>query len=137
MKNRFKAFLLILMLISVMGICSAQKVQFNISPAQLKPGEKGVLKATIIIQDSDKKQSYDPAEGENGYLTLKVIGSYPQLNFQPTIYPEPDKKTDGIWEYYGKFTLKKPFLVKADTKPGKLSIKVELQYGLCHKSSGF
>ena len=137
MKNRFKAFLLILMLISVMGICSAQKVQFNISPAQLHPGEKGVLQATLIIQDSDKKQSYDPSEGENGYLTLKVIGSYPQLNFESTKYPEPDKITDGIWEYYGKFTLKKPFVVKADAKPGKLSIKVELQYGLCHKSSGF
>ncbi|HOR30325.1 MAG TPA: cytochrome c biogenesis protein CcdA, partial [Candidatus Syntrophosphaera thermopropionivorans] len=114
-----------------------QKVQFNISPAQLHPGEKGVLQATLIIQDSDKKQSYDPSEGENGYLTLKVIGSYPQLNFESTKYPEPDKITDGIWEYYGKFTLKKPFVVKADARPGKLSIKVELQYGLCHKSSGF
>lgn len=137
MQNRNRILMLIFLLMVVAGICSAQKVQFNISPAQLQPGEKGVLQATLIIQDSDKKQSYDPSEGENGYLTLKVIGSYPQLNFESTKYPEPDKITDGIWEYYGKFTLKKPFVVKADAKPGKLSIKVELQYGLCHKSSGF
>ena len=137
MQNRNRILMLIFLMIVATGICSAQKVQFNISPAQLHPGEKGVLQATLIIQDSDKKQSYDPSEGENGYLTLKVIGSYPQLNFESTKYPEPDKITDGIWEYYGKFTLKKPFVVKADAKPGKLSIKVELQYGLCHKSSGF
>ena len=137
MQNRNRILMLIFLMIVAAGICSAQKVQFNISPAQLHPGEKGVLQATLIIQDSDKKQSYDPSEGENGYLTLKVIGSYPQLNFESTKYPGPDKITDGIWEYYGKFTLKKPFVVKADAKPGKLSIKVELQYGLCHKSSGF
>jgi len=137
MQNRNRILMLIFLMIVAAGICSAQKVQFNISPAQLQPGGKGVLQATLIIQDSDKKQSYDPSEGENGYLTLKVIGSYPQLNFESTKYPEPDKITDGIWEYYGKFTLKKPFVVKADAKPGKLSIKVELQYGLCHKSSGF
>ena len=82
MQNRNRILMLIVLLIVATGICSAQKVQFNISPAHLQPGEKGVLQATLIIQDSDKKQSYDPSEGENGYLTLKVIGSYPQLNFE-------------------------------------------------------
>ena len=91
MQNRNRILMLIFLMIVATGICSAQKVQFNISPAQLHPGEKGVLQATLIIQDSDKKQSYDPSEGENGYLTLKVIGSYPQLNFESTKYPEPDK----------------------------------------------
>ncbi|MCB5258580.1 MAG: hypothetical protein LHW47_05425, partial [Candidatus Cloacimonetes bacterium] len=109
MQTRNKILLLFFLLVIVASICSAQKVQFSINPNQLKPGDKGILKATVIIQDSDKKQSYDPSEGENGYLTLQIIGSYPQLNFESTIYPEPDKITDGIWEYYGEFTLSKPF----------------------------
>jgi thiol:disulfide interchange protein DsbD len=127
---------ILLMLVSVM-LLSAQNVRFSISPKQLKPGEKGFLTATLTIKDADKKQSYDPAEGEDGYLYLKEAGTYPQLRFGKTVYPKASHENEGIWEYYNTLTLKRPITVSANAKPGKVSIKAVMSFGLCSKSSGY
>jgi len=69
-------FLLVLMVGSTL-LLTAQGVKFSVSPNQLKPGDKGVLRATLTISDPEKKQSYDPAEGEDGYLYLVQVGDFP------------------------------------------------------------
>lgn len=130
--------LILLVLISISALLlSAQSVKFSVSPSQLKPGDKGVLRATLTISDPEKKQSYDPAEGEDGYLYLLQLGDYPQLTFGKTVYPAPNNKKEGIWEYYKTLTLSRPFTVNKPAKPGKLTLKASMTYGLCHKTSGF
>jgi len=115
----------------------AQSVKFSVSPAKLKPGEKGVLKATLTIADPEKKQNYDPAYGEDDYFNLVPDGNYPNLKFGKTQYPAPTQKTEGIWEYHKSVTLSKPFTLDKNAKPGKLDLKATMTYGLCHKTSGF
>lgn len=129
-------FLLVLMVGSTL-LLTAQGVKFSVSPNQLKPGDKGVLRATLTISDPEKKQSYDPAEGEDGYLYLVQVGDYPQLTFSKTQYPRPTKEKDGIWEYYKSLTLSRPFTVSKTAKPGKLKLRASMTFGLCHLTSGF
>lgn len=118
-------------------LLSAQSVKFSVSPSQLKPGDKGVLRATLTITDAEKKQSYDPAEGEDGYLYLIETGEYPQLKFGKTSYPAPNHKNGEVWEYYKSLTLSRPFTVSKTAQPGPLNLKASLSYNLCHKTSGF
>jgi len=119
-------------------LLSAQSVKFSVSPAQLKPGDKGVLRATLTITDPEKKQSYTPAEGEEGYLYLVETGEYPQLKFGKTSYPAPNhKNSDGIWEYYKSLTLSRPFTVSKTAKPGPITINASMSFNLCNKTSGF
>lgn len=134
--NSKTLILLVLMSVSAL-LLGAQGVKFSVSPTQLKPGEKGVLRATLSIADSEKKQSYDPAEGEDGYLYLILAAKYPQLIFGKTQYPQPDSKSDGLWEYHKTLTLSRPFTVSKTAKPGKLTLNATMSYGLCHKTSGF
>jgi len=119
-------------------LLSAQSVKFSVSPAQLKPGDKGVLRATLTITDPEKKQSYTPAEGEEGYLYLVETGEYPQLKFGKTSYPAPNhKNSDGIWEYYKSLTLSRSFTVSKTAKPGPITINASMSFNLCNKTSGF
>lgn len=119
-------------------LLSAQSVKFSVSPTQLKPGDKGVLRATLTITDPEKKQSYTPAEGEEGYLYLVETGEYPQLKFGKTSYPAPNhKNSDGIWEYYKSLTLSRPFTVSKTAKPGPITINASMSFNLCNKTSGF
>lgn len=118
-------------------LLSAQSVSFSVSPSTLRPGEKGILKATLSFpRDLQKKQSYDPKEGEGGYFYLN--GEGPGLVFGATRYPSADHVSEeGIWEYYGPVTLSRPFTVKPGAQPGKVAIKAAMSYGLCSKTSGF
>jgi thiol:disulfide interchange protein DsbD len=119
-------------------LLSAQSVKFSVSPTQLKPGDKGVLRATLTITDPEKKQSYTPAEGEEGYLYLVETGEYPQLKFGKTSYPAPNhKNSDGIWEYYKSLTLSRSFTVSKTAKPGPITINASMSFNLCNKTSGF
>ncbi|MDD4224619.1 MAG: cytochrome c biogenesis protein CcdA [Candidatus Cloacimonetes bacterium] len=129
-------FLMALMAVSAL-LLSAQSVKFSVSPSKLKPGDKAVLRATLTIADPEKKQSYDPADGQEGYLYLIEVGDYPQLSFGDTRYPKPSHENEGIWEYYKSLTLSRPFTVSKTAKPGKLTITAAMSYGLCHKTSGF
>jgi len=130
-------FLVALLAVSAL-LLSAQSVKFSVSPAQLKPGDKGVLRATLTITDPEKKQSYTPAEGEEGYLYLVETGEYPQLKFGKTSYPAPNhKNSDGIWEYYKSLTLSRPFTVSKTAKPGPITINASISFNLCNKTSGF
>ncbi|NLH93233.1 MAG: DUF255 domain-containing protein [Candidatus Cloacimonetes bacterium] len=130
-------FLVALLAVSAL-LLSAQSVKFSVSPAQLKPGDKGVLRATLTITDPEKKQSYTPAEGEEGYLYLVETGEYPQLKFGKTSYPAPNhKNSDGIWEYYKSLTLSRPFTVSKTAKPGPITINASMSFNLCNKTSGF
>ena len=130
-------FLVALLAVSAL-LLSAQSVKFSVSPTQLKPGDKGVLRATLTITDPEKKQSYTPAEGEEGYLYLVETGEYPQLKFGKTSYPAPNhKNSDGIWEYYKSLTLSRPFTVSKTAKPGPITINASISFNLCNKTSGF
>ncbi len=137
MRLKPKTLLLLVLMLGSALLLTAQGVKFSVSPNQLKPGDKGVLRATLTISDPDKKQSYDPAEGEDGYLYLIQVGDYPQLTFGKTQYPRPSKEKDGIWEYYKSLTLSRPFTVSKTAKPGKLNLKASMTFGLCHLTSGF
>ena len=130
-------FLVALLAVSAL-LLSAQSVKFSVSPTQLKPGDKGVLRATLTITDPEKKQSYTPAEGEEGYLYLVETGEYPQLKFGKTSYPAPNhKNSDGIWEYYKSLTLSRSFTVSKTAKPGPITINASISFNLCNKTSGF
>jgi len=130
-------FLVALLAVSAL-LLSAQSVKFSVSPTQLKPGDKGVLRATLTITDPEKKQSYTPAEGEEGYLYLVETGEYPQLKFGKTSYPAPNhKNSDGIWEYYKSLTLSRSFTVSKTAKPGPITINASMSFNLCNKTSGF
>ncbi len=137
MRASGKLSVLIIILAVAASLLAGQNVSFSVSPAQLKPGDKGVLSATLSIpKELNKKQSYDPSEGEGSYLY--VSGTAPGLAFGSTQYPPADHvSSDGIWEYYGPLTLRLPFTVNADAKPGRISIQTAMGYGLCHKSNGF
>ena len=130
-------FLVALLAVSAL-LLSAQSVKYSVSPTQLKPGDKGVLRATLTITDPEKKQSYTPAEGEEGYLYLVETGEYPQLKFGKTSYPAPNHmNSDGIWEYYKSLTLSRPFTVSKTAKPGPITINASMSFNLCNKTSGF
>lgn len=136
MRLNFKTlFLLALMTVAAL-LLGAQNVTFSVSPNKLKPGERGVLKATLTISDPDKKQSYDPADGEEGDLYLRPAGNHPQLTFGATQYPAPHSEAYGFWEYHDRFTLSKPFTVSKTASPGRLNLSAEMSFGLCSISQG-
>ncbi|MBW6513854.1 MAG: thioredoxin family protein [Candidatus Syntrophosphaera sp.] len=132
-----KTLLLLVLMTAAVALLTAQSVKFSVSPTQLRPGEKGTLRATLTIPpELEKKQSYDPGEGEGSYLY--VTGEHPDLSFGSTQYPKADHVSEaGIWEYYGPLILSLPFTVKANASPGVIKIQTAMSYGLCHKVSGF
>lgn len=104
-----------------------ESVSFAITPKTLKPGERGSISVTLNIP-SGKHQSHDPSDPAYFYLEA----SHPSLNFGKVIYPKAHKVVSATqWDYHGKVTLRLPFTVKADAKPGKIEIKALLAYNLC------
>ncbi len=105
----------------------AQTVKFNLAQNNLKPGDKGVLKATLSIPEG-QKQSFNPQEPEYFYLEA----SHPDLKFGKVIYPKATKVvSDTEWQYHPSVTLSLPFTVNANAKPGDKQIKALLSYNLC------
>lgn len=137
MRSKFKTLIFLALALALVLPAFGQSVRFSVSPAKLKPGEKGVLKATLTITDSEKKQNYDPADGEDPYFTLEADGNYPNLKFGKVQYPSPTQKVDGVWEYHKSVTLSKPFTLAKNAKPGKVDLKATMTFGLCDKTTGF
>lgn len=120
-------YLLLALLLIAAPLLAAQNVKFAINPAALKPGEKGVITATLSIPDG-KHQSHDPSDPAYFYLEA----SHPSLSFGKVIFPKAHKViSDTQWDYHGSVTLKLPFTVKPAAKPGKIEIPALLAYNLC------
>ncbi|MDP3113330.1 MAG: thioredoxin family protein [Candidatus Cloacimonadaceae bacterium] len=135
MRSHAKMLMIMIALALAGMLPGTQSVKFSLDKASLKPGEKGILRATLSIPEG-KKQSHDPKDLESSYFYL--IGENSSLSFGKHQYPKPDKiSEDGFWEYYKSLTLTLPFTVKAIAKAGKTEIKAEMSYGLCHAISGF
>ena len=135
MSSTVKHTLLCALLLLVLATAAGQTLRFSVSPSELKPGDKGMLRATVSFPDS-MKQSYDPSEGESPYFFLS--GDSPALSFGKLSYPKPTKvSSDGFWVYHNSVTLSLPFTVKANAKPGKVAVNATFGYNLCHKTTGF
>jgi len=108
----------------------AQNINFLLSPDVLKPGEKGVIKATLTIPEG-KKQTVNPKNPEYFYLEA----NHPDLSFGKVEYPKPTNiVSDEEWNYHPKVTLTLPFTVKQTAKAGNKQVEVLLSYNLCYES---
>ncbi len=108
----------------------AQSVKFSVEPASLKPGDKGIIKATLTIPEG-QKQSFNPQEPE--YFFLQA--SHPELSIGKLTYPKPTKVvSDEEWNYHPTVTLSLPFSVKSTAKPGQKQVKALMGYNLCYES---
>ncbi|MBP7310395.1 MAG: thioredoxin family protein [Candidatus Cloacimonetes bacterium] len=126
----YKLLLLIVIAMLFAGSLLSQSVSFSISPGELKPGEKGTIKATLTIPE-DQKQSVNPQEPEYFYLQA----SHPELSFGKVSYPKPTKAVSAEeWNYYPKVTLSLPFTVKSNARPGAKTITALMGYNLCYES---
>ncbi len=126
--KKTRTFLMLLALLWLAGgLFATAKVTLSLSAPELKPGDKGFVRAEMIIPPG-MHQSYIPGEEDYFYLKAAAVG----LSFGKTAYPEPAVRTDeGEWQYTGKITLKLPFTVKADAKGGKLAVQAEMGYNIC------
>lgn len=121
--------LILILLLSALSLV-AQTVTFSISAKELRPGDKGEIRATLEIP-SDRKQSVDPADPVYFYLEAE----HPELDFGSGSLPRPTKVvSEQEWIYYPKVTLTLPFTVKANAKPGKQSLTALMSYNLCYDS---
>ncbi len=128
--NRGYKLLLALCLIMLIQPFFAQTVKFLLSPDVLKPGEKGVIKATLTIPEG-KKQTVNPKNPEYFYLEA----SHPDLSFGKVEYPKPTNIISAEeWNYHPKVTLTLPFTVKQTAKAGNKQVEVLLSYNLCYES---
>ena len=122
--------LLMLCLVVFIQPIIAQSVKFSLSPEVLKPGEKGVIKATLIIPEG-KKQTVNPKDPEYFYLEA----DHPDLILGKVIYPKPTQVvSEEEWNYHPKVTLTLPFTVKQSAKAGNKQIDVLLSYNLCYET---
>jgi len=127
-KVAFKSLAVLLILMLAMGLSAIAGVKFSVSPDSLKPGEKGTIKAVMTIPEK-MHQSYFPGDEEYFYLKAEATG----LSFGKTVYPAPQKKEEGDeWIYESKVTLSLPFTVKSNAPSGKINIKSEMGYNICH-----
>ncbi|MCB5287158.1 MAG: thioredoxin family protein [Candidatus Cloacimonetes bacterium] len=127
---RLKRGALILILLLVALSLVAQTVTFSISKQALRPGDKGEIRATLLIP-SDRKQSVDPADPAYFYLEA----AHPDLEFGAGKLPQPTKViSEHEWLYYPKVTLTLPFTVKGKANAGKKSVSTLLSYNLCYES---
>ncbi len=125
MRLQTRTLLLIILLILSAALLGAQNVVFSITPAALRPGEKGVIKAMLSIPEEMKQSRED-----DDYFYLSAEHS--SLSFGKTQYPPPTKTSeDGIPEYHKSVTLSLPFTVKTTARPGRITIDTEMAYGLC------
>ena len=86
MRPETRKLILLTLMLSMVVMLVAQNVTFSVSPSSLKPGDKGVLKATLSIP-SGKHQTYNPQSPD--FPVLEV--SHPDLIFAPTYYPKAQK----------------------------------------------
>ncbi|HNX36853.1 MAG TPA: thioredoxin family protein [Candidatus Cloacimonadota bacterium] len=127
MRPETRKLILLTLMLSMVVMLVAQNVTFSVSPSSLKPGDKGVLKATLSIP-SGKHQTYNPQSPD--FPVLEV--SHPDLIFAPTYYPKAQKTVSAEeWVYSSSLTLSRSFTVKASAKPGTLSLKPVFTYQMC------
>jgi thiol:disulfide interchange protein len=108
----------------------AQTVKFTLDKSSLKPGEKGILRATLSIPEG-QKQSFNPQEPEYFYLEAQ----HPDLKFAKVVYPKATKVvSEEEWQYHPQVTLSLPFTVNTTAKAGTKQIKALLSYNLCYDS---
>lgn len=125
-----KILLLVLIALLSLSALHAQSVKFSLSANNLKPGERGMLRATLSIPQG-QKQSFDPNEPEYFYLEA----SHPEISFGKLVYPKATKVvSDTEWQYYPQVTLSLPFEVKSTASAGEKQIKALLAYNLCFDS---
>ncbi|MCB5266090.1 MAG: thioredoxin family protein [Candidatus Cloacimonetes bacterium] len=121
--------LILILLLSTLSLV-AQTVTFSISKPALRPGDKGEIRATLVIP-ADRKQSVDPADPAYFYLEA----AHPDLEFGAGSLPKPSKViSEHEWLYYPKVTLTLPFTVKGKANAGKKSITALMSYNLCYES---
>lgn len=125
-----KYILLIWIAMLLIGLLPAQSVKFSITPGELKPGDKGVIKATLSIPEG-QKQTVNPKDPE--YFYLQATNA--DLSFGKVVYPKPTKAvSDEEWLYHPTVTLTLPFTVKSTAKPGLKTISALMGYNLCYES---
>ncbi len=130
MRNSHKLLMMIGMILLLGLPLFSQSVKFSLQPQTLKPGEKGILKATLTIPEG-QKQSVNPKDPEYFYLEANC----PDLNFGKVTYPQPTKVvSDEEWNYHPSVTLSLPFTVKTTAQPGTKQVKALLSYNLCYES---
>lgn len=118
-----KITLLMLLLMSVVGLLSAQEaeVSFNLD----QNGENGVVRAVFVIPEG-LHQSY---EIDDEYAQFYLYSETPGLEFGELIYPETEGKQSGeIVEYHGTISLALPFIIKDQSVQ---EIDLEYSYQLC------
>ncbi len=121
------SFILAVLLIAAFSLSAVATVTFKVAPDSLKPGEKGVVTAKMVIP-ATMHQTYVP--GENDFFYMTAASS--NLEFGKTVYPAPKSKgKDGEWIYEDKLFLTLPFTVKANAKAGKTPISLEMGYNIC------
>jgi len=121
------AVLLALCVLLFVTDLSGQMISFEVSPQRLHVGDKGTLSATLRIP-AKKHQYHDPLDPF--YFDLEA--SHPDLSFEPTVYPQPDKiSAEGLWDYTGEVVLTRAFTVIGDSSPGNILIKPVLLYSFC------
>ncbi|MDD2229986.1 MAG: cytochrome c biogenesis protein CcdA [Candidatus Cloacimonetes bacterium] len=130
MRIKYKLLLLLALVIFVTGSLAAQSVKYTLAESNLKPGDKGVLRATLTIPEG-QKQSFNPKDPEYFYLEA----AHPDLSFGKVSYPKATKVVSAEeWHYQPQVTLSLPFTVKANAKPGEKQIKATIYYNLCFES---
>ena len=130
MRISHKRLLLLALVIFITGSLAAQSVKFVLSDNNLKPGDKGILRATLSIPEG-QKQSFNPKDPEYFYLEA----SHPELSFGKVSYPKATKVVSDVeWHYHPQVTLSLPYTVKANAKPGEKQIKATMYYNLCYDS---
>ncbi len=121
-----KVCLALLLLFLTLGLVEAQTnvVKAVIEPAKLKAGEKGVLKVTIAIPDSQH------AGLQEDYLYV-TVDSISGIVWEKTVYPQGDKTPEGVTTYKKSVTLEKTFTIDNSFKEGKVDLKVRTGYQFC------
>jgi thiol:disulfide interchange protein DsbD len=128
MRPQNRALVLFFLLMSLSLI--AQTVTFSISEKNLKPGDRGFIRATLEIP-ADRKQSVDP--NDNPYFVLEA--EHPDLEIATLTLPKPTKVvSETEWQYYPRVTLSLPFRVRANARPGEKSVRALMSYNLCYES---
>jgi len=127
MKSGLRSLLIILLASVTVALTAKAQVKLSVTPLALKPGDKGVIKATLTIP-AGMHQTYVPGENEFFYLNATGAG----LEFGATHYPELTHPTgDNEGEYQGTITLSKSFKVISSSQAGRLILDAEVGYNIC------
>lgn len=121
-----KTLLVLLILISVMGMVSAQEVEVSIKLEQT--GANGTINATFTIPEG-YHQSYEIGdEFTQFFIESETAG----ITFSETIYPQTEDKNVGdLVEYHDSVVLSKAFVI---TDAAITEIAVDYSYQICLNS---